>query len=83
MSYLGDVLRAMGLSFEESLSGRWVKIQGREGAVYVVEGSWPPSYLTWCDRWDAREVERYRTPEEAIAAGLRRAGGPAAPMRHA
>jgi hypothetical protein len=83
MSGLGDLLRAMGLSFEESLSGRWVKIRGREGAVYVVEGSRPPSYLTWCERWEAREVERYRTPEEAIAAGLRRAGGPVEAAPHA
>jgi hypothetical protein len=74
---LGDILRARGLLFEESLSGRWVKIQGQECAVYVVEGVWSHSYLTWCDRWDAREIERYQTPEAAIIAGLRRAGGPA------
>jgi hypothetical protein len=79
---LGNLLRAMGLSFEESLSGRWVKIRGRECAVYIVEGSRPPSYLTWCARWDARESARYRTPEEAIAAGLRRAGGPAEDRSH-
>lgn len=79
MSRLGDAVRRMGLRFEESLSGRWVKIHGHECAAFVAEGSASRRYLTWCDRWGAREVECYRTPEEAIAAGLRRAGGPAPP----
>ena len=73
---LSDLLRALGIPFEESPSRRWVKILSQPSVTYVVQGCWDHSYLTWCDRWDERAIERYATAEEAISAGLRRASRP-------
>ena len=73
MTRLVEALRLLSLPGEADLGGRWVKLQGERGAVYVVEAAWGHGYYTWCDVPEERAVERYRDPVEAIQAGLRRA----------
>jgi hypothetical protein len=73
MTPLIEALQALNVHGEVELSGRWVKLQGERCLVYVVEGAWGAGYYTWCADPQARTVEFYRTPVEAIQAGLRRA----------
>jgi hypothetical protein len=73
MTRLVDALQALGLHGEIILSGRWVKLVGERCSVYVAEAAWGAGYFTWCDDPQARTVEFYRDPVEAIQAGLRRA----------
>ncbi len=75
MTQLIGALQALGLEGEIALAGRWVKLQGERCAVYVVE-SRRDGYYTWCDDPQARTVEFYLDPTEAIKAGLRRAASP-------
>ena len=79
MSQLIQAMRQTGLPFEAAESGRWVRFEGKTCTVYVVETGRDGSYVTWCERWDDRRVERYLTADEAIAAGLRRAAQPLRP----
>ncbi|MEO7908077.1 MAG: hypothetical protein ABIV47_00370 [Roseiflexaceae bacterium] len=73
MAHLVDALDTLGLNGEIALSGRWVKIQGEQCAIYLVESVWGTSYLTWCDAPCDRTVHFYHDPVEAIEAALRRA----------
>ena len=70
---LAEALRALGLEGELDLRGYWVILQGDRCSVYVAEATKGRGYYTWCDCADAREVEFYLDPLEAIQAGLRRA----------
>ncbi|HBY97361.1 MAG: hypothetical protein M5U01_38365 [Ardenticatenaceae bacterium] len=72
MPRLIEALRALGLEGEIASSGRWVKLQGERGWVYVVEAPWESGYYSWCDAPAERAVEFYRDAAEAIRAGLRR-----------
>ncbi len=83
MTRLVDVLHELGLEGEQSLGGRWVKLQGEWCTVYVAESPWGTGYYTWCDSRQARAVEFYRDPVEAIQAGLRRAAYPDPQNRNA
>ncbi len=71
MARLVDTLDALGLYGEIALSGRWVKIQGEQCAIYLVESVWGTSYLTWCDAPCDRTVHLYHDPIKAIEAALR------------
>ena len=73
MTRLVEALRARGLVAEVSLAGRWATIRGERCTVYVFETLSADGYLTWCDDPDNRTVEYYRSPDEAIRAGLQRA----------
>ncbi len=73
MTRLVEALRARGLAAEVSLAGRWVTLRGERCAVYLFETLSADGYLTWCDDPDNRTVEYYRSPDEAIQAGLQRA----------
>lgn len=73
MTRLVDALHALGLEGEVSLSDRWAKLQGERCWFYVAEGAWGSGYYTWCDDPQARSIEFYLDPVEAIQAGLRRA----------
>lgn len=73
MTQLVDALHALGLEGELSLSNRWARLQGEQCWVYVAEAAWGSGYYTWCDDPNARAVEFYHDPKEAIQAGLRRA----------
>ncbi len=72
MTRLEDALRALDLIGEVVHGGRWVIVQGERCSVYVAESS-GRGYYTWCDHPEARAVQSYRDPTEAIEAGLRRA----------
>lgn len=72
MTRLEDALRALGLTGEVAHEGRWINVQGQRCTVYVAE-SRGRGYYTWCDHPEARAVQSYRDPAEAIEAGLRRA----------
>jgi hypothetical protein len=72
MTRLETALQALGLVGEVALGGRWVKVQGERCAVYVIE-SVGQGYYMWCDHPEARLVQSYSDPTEAIQTGLRRA----------
>ena len=72
MTRLVEALRSLGLAGEISLAGRWLKLPGERCPVYVVEAT-GGGYYTWCDDPDARAVQSYLSPTEAIRAGLQRA----------
>ena len=76
MTGLVAALQALGLQGEIALAGRWVKLAGERYDVYVAEATSERGYYTWGQDPDARVVEFYRDPAEAIKAGLRRAAGP-------
>jgi hypothetical protein len=84
MTPLVDALETLGLTAEVELKGRWVRLAGDCGAVFVTASTWGDSYYTWCDIPDQRAVQRYNDPVEAIRAGLHRAsrhqGSPAPPF---
>ena len=56
-----------------SLGGRWAELRGERCPVYVVEVALGDGYFTWCGDPRERAVEFYRSPADAIEAGLRRA----------
>lgn len=70
---LANALRELGLDAEVTLGGRWAKVRGERCPVYVVESALGDGYFSWCDDPRERAVEFYRSPAEAIKAGLRRA----------
>jgi hypothetical protein len=78
MEQLPEALRALGISAEVSMSGRWARIRQGECLVYVVEALSGTRYYTWCNHPLERAVEVYPDPRQAIQAGLRRCGGRAA-----
>ncbi len=73
MTRLEEALQALGLEGEIALSGRWVRVQGEQCMVYVVEAAWGGGFYTWCDGPQERAAELYLDPAEALRAGLRRA----------
>ena len=75
MTELLAALHALNLDGEVDLAGRWVKLQGTRCAVYLVAAAWGKCYFTWCDDPQARVVEAYSDPIEAVQAGLQRAAG--------
>ncbi len=76
MTRLVAALQALGLDGEIALAGHWVKLAGDRYTVYVAETMSGRGYYTWGDDPDARVVEFYLDPVEAIEAGLRRAAYP-------
>ncbi len=73
MTRLVDALREMGLDAAVSPGGRFVRIAGEQGAVYVAEAAHGRGFITWCDVPSERRVERHPDAMTAIQAGLRRA----------
>ena len=76
MTRLVAALQALGLEGEGALAGRWLTLVGDRYTVYVVEATSGRGYFTWGQDADARVVEFYLDPVEAIEAGLRRASYP-------
>jgi len=68
---LVEAAQQLGLSIETSQSGRWVRLHGQQGDVYVVSAAWGHDYYTWRDEPDAAVSPPYRDPIEALQAGLR------------
>ena len=75
MHRLQEAVRSLGLEAESALSGQWVKLQGEQCRVHVVEVGWGIYYNTWCEAPGDPSVHVYCDPVEAIEAGLRRAAG--------
>ncbi len=73
MTRLVDAVRELGLDAAISPGGRFVRLDGERGAVYVAEASHGGGFITWCDLPSERVVERYPDATTAIQAGLRRA----------
>ena len=74
MTRLTEALTTLGLTGEVTHAGRWVRLPGERGAVYVIEAGWDSGFFTWCDVPGADVVEFYRDPTEAIRAGFARVG---------
>lgn len=73
MTRLVAALQSLGLQGEIALAGHWVTLAGERFTVYVVETTSGRGYYTWGQDPDARVVEFYLDPVEAIQAGLLRA----------
>ena len=73
MTRLVDVIQELGLRGEVSPFGRWVRLQGEQGPVYVAQAAFGQGYYTWCDTPHGHAADPYLDPVEAIQAGLQRA----------
>jgi hypothetical protein len=56
MTRLIQALLALNLYGEIDLAGRWVKLQGEQCVVSVVEAAWGDGYVTWYEDGKARVV---------------------------
>lgn len=65
-----SVMRARGVDGEISPSGRWIRLPGDHGAVYVMQAARGRGYVVWCEP-PARRREIYLDPDEALQAALR------------
>ena len=66
-------MRELGLAGEASPFGRWIRIWGVHGPVYVAKAAFGRGYYTWDDAAHRRCVGPYDDAREAIRAGLWRA----------
>jgi hypothetical protein len=73
MTRLVDVIQELGLRGEVSPFGRWVRLRGEQGLVYVAQAAFGQGYYSWCDTPHEHVAEPYLDPVEAIQAGLQRA----------
>ena len=73
MAPLGTVLEKLGLEGEISPLGRWVRLQGEHGTVYVARAGFGTGYYSWCDSPQERNALPYLDAVEAIQAALQRA----------
>lgn len=73
MTPLGTVLEKLGLEAEISPLGRWARLRGEQGAVYVAAAGFGAGYYSWCDSPQERTAQPYLDPVEAIQAALQRA----------
>ena len=73
MAHLGTVLEDLGLQGEVSPLGRWVRLRGEQGTVYVAQAAFGVGYYSWCDTPQEHTAYPYLDPAEAIQAGLLRA----------
>jgi hypothetical protein len=73
MVHLTTVLKELGLEGEVSPLGRWVRLQGERGTVYVAHAAFGEGYYSWCDTPQERTAQPYLDPAEAIQAALQRA----------
>ena len=73
MAHLGTVLEDLGLEGEVSPLGRWARLRGERGTVYVAHAAFGAGYYSWCDTPQEHTAYPYLDPAEAIQAGLLRA----------
>lgn len=67
MSELVDAVRALGVPFETSDTGSWVRFTCEEGVPrYIVRARLADGYLTWGASGDESTLEWYLRPTEAI-----------------
>jgi hypothetical protein len=70
---LAQCLRTSAWRGEVSPLGRWARLQGEQGTVYVAEAAFGSGYYSWCDTPQQRTAQPYLDPAEAIQAALHRA----------
>ena|SRR5437868_1789523 len=75
MAPLNRALQDLGLEGEVSPVGRWARLRGERGTVYVAEAAFGMGYYSWCDVPQERTALPYLDPLEAIQAALYRARG--------
>ena len=75
MTRLVEVMQDMGLKGETSSSGRWIRLSGKQGPIYVVEAAWHGGYYTFSDAEAEQKPEIYLDPAAAIEAGLQHVAG--------
>ena len=73
MAHLGTVLEDLGLEGEVSPLGRWARLRGERGTVYVAHAAFGSGYYSWCDTPQEHTALPYLDPVEAIQAALQRA----------
>src|SRR5215813_6905362 len=73
MAQLSTVLAALGLQGEISPLGRWARLQGERGTVYVAHAAFGEGTYSWCDTPQERTAHLYLDAAEAIQAALQRA----------
>lgn len=72
---LVQAARRSGLPFEASPIGRWVRISGTDGVVYVIQDAWGEGCLLMeIDRAENRQTEHFLSPELAMVAAARAVG---------
>ncbi len=72
---LVQVAQAAGLPFEASPSGRWIRLAGRNGVVYVVQDAWSDGcLLLHVSGQDEGRSEHFLNVELAVVAAARHAG---------
>jgi hypothetical protein len=76
MAHLSTVLAELGLEGEVSPLGRWARLPGEQGMVYVAHAAFGEGYYSWCDASPERTAQPYRDATEAIQAALQRARQP-------
>jgi len=76
MAQLRTVLEELGLEGEVSPLGRWARVQGERGTVYVAHAAFGEGYYSWCDAPQERTAQPFLDPAEAIQAALQRARQP-------
>ena len=75
MTRLVAALQALGLEGKIALAGHRVELAGDRYTVYGAETTSGRGYYTWGQAPDARVVEFYLAPVEAIESGVRRTPG--------
>jgi len=71
MNELVETANSLGVSFEASPYGRWVRLQGAQGRfVYVIQKPWDGPYVVYCDSLHQQLPQDYGDPVSAIRAGL-------------
>ncbi|TAK32138.1 MAG: hypothetical protein EPO21_16065 [Chloroflexota bacterium] len=72
MNELVETASSLGVSFEASPYGRWVRMEDSHGRfVYVIRKPWDGPYVVYCDSLRQQLPQDYGDPESAIQAGLR------------
>ncbi|MHB1004713.1 MAG: hypothetical protein ACYC3S_03605 [Chloroflexota bacterium] len=72
---LVQAARRSGLPFEASPIGRWVRISGSYGIVYVIQDAWGEGCLLMeIDKAENRQTEHFLSPELALVAAARAVG---------
>ncbi len=62
---------ALGVPYETSLSGRWIRLQAAGRVAYVVEGAWQEGCVLLVLAPDGtRRAKHYHRPEDALAAAV-------------
>lgn len=70
MTQLIEATKEFALEAEASPYGRWIRFRHALRTVYVLESPWGEDYYVWSDPPVDPSTELYRTPREAIRAGL-------------